>query len=191
MIVVAVDGRLFEPHLSDVARFMQQDPTSKANYAGKRWMQWGHWLLCNTAFSIREYFLCGSLKSVFRSRENGMWNTQFNFAPKSQPFVITPSIDEQKVNRFDANMKNFVQRLRISRDCIVFISVPYANWNHRNTEEFARRAGVKSVAIDSNGEWATIDGDHLTPDSSDRFSVQILEKLKPLIKNCLSQEDTL
>lgn len=184
-VVVGVDGRLFEPHLSDVARFMKEDPESRMNYKGKKWMQWGHWLVCGSGLPLNGWIDCGHLKSVFRSRTNGMWDTRFNFEDKSIPFTITPIVDLAKVTRVETSVVNFVEDLGVPKECVIFISVPYAHWNPGSTIELAKRAGVVNIETEVFEGWASVDGDHLTPASAERYSRMILPKLKPILEKCL------
>jgi hypothetical protein len=178
--VIAIDGRIFETHVSDVYRRIKSDPKQRINYAGKGVQQKLHHWYCKS-----EEEKCGQSKSVFRSFQTGIWNVEYLMPPQNVEFTITDQVDMTEVDKMSAVAQKFIAELNVAKECVIFISVPFPWWNPRQTVELAKRLGVQSVEHDLGDRWITIDKSHLTVSEGQRYTAHILKKMEPTLKRCL------
>lgn len=186
--IVAVDGQIFETHVSDVVRFMKAAPAqSRLNYAGKQTQQFIHRWLCRLDEYFPGFLNCSRWMSMFRSRTTGMWLTDYHEEPKDIPFQLPDTLNAAAVDGITWVARQFVDRLKIPKDCVIFITVPFPKWSPLNTVELAKRVGVISVEQDIGPRWATVDESHLTREMGMKFTGHVLEKMKPVIRRCLER----
>jgi hypothetical protein len=152
-----------------------------ARYRAKNRWQTIHRFICNRTA------ICGNTMAFFRQRETGEWI----LGGKS---VGTPAmsdralpLDEPRVTEMRTQALDFVSRLGVSRECIIFTYVPPRISDRATIQALAAAVGVPFVSPQLDG-LQTFDGSHLDRNSAQRFTIAFFEEAAPLLKRCLADE---
>lgn len=125
------------------------------------------------------------LGSVFRSRRDGAWSLHFpaidNFIPigKEEDSFIGDRVSEYTV----AKLRTF---LPSDAGCTIIVYVPslYKSWTGAPRVANLMRATFVSSEIQ---ELGTLDGQHLTKNSAEKWSAAILNEMAPTIRRCVGR----
>lgn len=180
-LIVSVDDRFFLKTQSPAAFFVTAQRGARNNYEAKILKQLWHQRLCSESSPIRS--LCGELGSIFRSRATGFWYTKNFRKSEDKQFLDAHGIDAKTIETLIAGGKDFLARVGVRKDCIIFVSTPLQEWSSDSGAELARRLGTTFVSGPER-RWVTIDGSHLVPESAEAWSGEVLEKIKPLLARC-------
>lgn len=128
-------------------------------------------------------------KSIFRARSDGGWNTT-NYADHSFPgYPVT----EKKIVPLEhipppgdvENALQFFAAIGVSRDCIVLTVAPNTAID---AEPYARAMGAAvgvKVLLPQLAGMTTVDASHLSRNSAERWSAEILRLAEPALSGCL------
>ena len=116
---------------------------------------------------------------VYRSRVTGEW-----FRPPSSSRKSTPITNKNESacrdritgKAFD-NAKRFKEEMSERGTQVVLTLVPHNDSCQKSAEQLAKQIGVLMIGVDWHG-LSTVDGSHLTKESSQRFTEEFLRKLE-------------
>jgi hypothetical protein len=139
---------------------------------------------------LARYFCVSSESAVYRSERDGAWITE-TYAPARQPGrpiiaqKIVPLDPRPLPSEVDSGERLFAA-LGLSKTCIALTVVPN---NALDSEPYAveigRQLGVPVLLPRLEG-LTTFDASHLTRNSAERWSAEMMRELDPLMARCLT-----
>lgn len=179
--VINVDG-FFLPAVSEPAQLVMSGKDTLRRYQDKRFRQRLQELLCRHLA-----LLCGHHFAFFRSRTSGQWirnGGSFDRAPTS----ADPAVDAARLAQETRTGADFLSRLSVARQCVIFTIVPTVNTRYAEAAAIAARLHVRLVAPSLAG-LRTFDGSHLDRASAASWSRAFFSSAGPLIERCLRQPE--
>ena len=150
-------------------------------YTRKRLWQFVHEPLCSVV-----PFVCGSELAFYRRYDDGHW--VLNGTDSVSPSGVGDANERGEVaDRTFELARKFVERLPVSRSCVLLTLAPSERTPRRRAVEIAQVLGLPLVAP-SNQNLRTFDGSHLDPDSAEAFSRMFLAEAGGHIADCLGDE---
>ena len=166
---------------SGPARAVLQRNDSLARYKTKRRWQSIHRFACERAS------ICGNTMAFFRQRETGEWILGGDNVGNPAPADQVLALDEKRVAEMRGSALEFIAKLDVPRECIIFTYVPPHESDRATIELLATEVEVAFVSPQVEG-LQTFDGSHLDRQSAQRFTSAFFEEAAPLLKRCLDRE---
>jgi hypothetical protein len=138
-------------------------------------------------------WLCTKSKqAIYRVAANGAWIWQDYWFPGT--LVGRPvtgarlkSLTEDELSHAKAIAGKFAARAGVSPECIILTGVPsLINNSEAVAAEIANAANLQVVLPHVDG-LSTLDMSHLSAESAERWSSAFIEKMAPVLENCLSR----
>ncbi len=183
-----------EAYVINLDQFFMADPSppgaeamfggSLGRYEGKRDWQGPHRILCG-ALPI----LCGEAVSYYRDRANGQWTHRGTWRTDKGEALLGTAIDSELpvdtagLDRAREIGEAFIDKLGVSRDCVVLTYVPTRENKRATAEALATSLGFELVSPRIEG-LHTFDGSHLDPESAELFTSAFLEAAGPKLAAC-------
>jgi len=183
--VINVDD-FFETSESPIVKKIFHDSTAREQYVEKRLWQRVHEPICKTVPAI-----CGNNFAIFRSRETGAytyaskWQRGNPYRDASAPVSYDEVVNQEALNRNKAAGAEFLSRLPVRRECVIFTMVATVGTKIGNATALARTLNVNLVMPELTGELRTLDGSHLDHQSAEQWSRAFLQVADPKIRPCL------
>lgn len=185
MIVINADP-FFQNAASEHAKqLIAESNHEKINALIKRYWHQISEASCSGKIPLGERLICGSQFTVFRSAADGRWifpGNDLNTYPVSE--LKPTSQDDILEKAYAANADKFLEKLSVSRRCVVLTFVPTGSGKPFIAHGIAERLGIKFIAPNLDGLY-TFDGSHLSTESRERWSRVFLEELEPIIASCI------
>jgi hypothetical protein len=171
--------RFFTTVVTDPARVVMNDGASRARYQQKREWQPLHRALCS-----RLHRLCRDAPAFFRSPETGAWVVAGGEA-RPAPATYDSAVNEELLQTFLANGRDFVSGLPVPEECVILTVVPTVGTPLKTGKAFADATGRTFVAPLLDG-LTTFDQSHMDHPSAERWSQAFFEGAGPAIQKCLA-----
>ena len=178
MVVINVD-RFFEAWESEPAKALLHGKASRTDYAAKRRWQEVHRGLCAALPA-----LCGDHYAMYRSRRNGSWEMVGTGPFRARPVTEGPAADKERWPDFVEFARQFVDRLPVSRDCVLFTLVPTVDTRRDEAAHIAAALGIDLIAPQVDA-LRTFDGSHLDAASAERWSQVFFRDAGSRLGECL------
>jgi len=177
--VLNVD-QLFDSRETDPASVIFRNSDALERYRTKRRWQPLHRALCGGL-----PLLCGHHIAFYRDRDKGFWIWRGAEA-EFQPSMVedAPSEDTSRWSTYVDRAREFVDRLPVSRSCVVLTLVPTHGTRIREATAIADSLGIKLVSPQVEG-LKTFDGSHLDQRSAELWSSAFLAAGGADIDRCL------
>lgn len=167
-------------------KMVNEAPLVAWEHKVKKWWQGQQAEVCaDDKNSFIGGFLCTEgLETVYRSRSTGMWRTDYYRADKRLPVGFS----EESIHLLDEAVytaKAFFESTGISPECTIMTIAPRDKTEQKFAELLATRLGMTTAFANADG-LTTVDGFHLSPDSAERWSAEVLEMAEKTIRACVS-----
>jgi hypothetical protein len=183
--VINVDD-FFETSESPPVKKILHDSKAREQYEGKRLWQRVHEPICKRLRAI-----CGNNFAIFRSRETGAytyaskWQRGNPYHDASAPVSYDEVVNQEALNRNKAAGAEFLSRLPVRRECVIFTMVPAVGTKIGNATALAMALNVNLVTPKLTGQLRTLDGSHLDHPSAEQWSQAFFQVADPQIRQCL------
>ncbi len=158
-------------------------PNIHGEHERKRWLQNQQRARCDGTDEANPWCR-GGLDTLHRNRMNGHW-----FVENYRDNLQLPVGEDQlayldKLDDYSTIANNFIEDLAIDRNCFIITATPRADTPINYAEEIAKNIGAPFV-YPTVSDLKTIDGFHLDPDSSERWSAAFLTEAIPYLERCI------
>lgn len=182
--VINVDRFFDEDWVSSPTEAIRHRPSdAQANFEEKKRWQVFHKGICTSVPA-----LCGNQVAFFRSRSNGVW--QLRGSEKFKAAAVSDTVPEaddlSHWKRYAALGQEFVSNLPVDRQCVILTIAPWEATKTSEARAIADALKLDLVAPKLEG-LRTLDGDHLDPESAQRWSAAFFEAAGPRIRQCLAK----
>jgi hypothetical protein len=178
--VINVDN-FFNRSETPPAKVVMGDPQGRNRYEVKRRWQLVHKPICNTIPAV-----CGDNYVVFRSRETGAYDVRLGKL-KIRPISYDPVVDQEMLKTDIASAKDFLSKLHIKRECIIFTMVPTVETKIASASAVASAVGLNLLTPGPLDGLQTMDGSHLDKKSAERWSRVFFQTAGSQIQKCLHE----
>lgn len=130
--------------------------------------------------------VCGTLPTVYRSRADGHWVWEdVLVTPKTIPVELRQGDKPFDLETTERAARKFLRGTGMEPSCVVLVASPWqVVWTGAPPEaELARRLGMTFIDVQVS-PVATIDGNHLTRESAERWSARLMDHLQPVLERC-------
>lgn len=134
------------------------------------------WLAKNT--------LCKTgLETIYRNRHTGQWMTKYYRPDKRIPVAETENLLPQ-LDTAVAYAKDFSKAVDVPLSCIVISAVPRSSTDNEYLRRLSKATGMPAFIPSMDG-LTTEDGFHLSEDSAERWSAELMSQAEDTILKCL------
>jgi len=150
-------------------------------YLYKRAFQWIHAASCRLAIFER-VGICGSRMTVFRSPRHGEWAIA-NWLPANIPIRAPIAVELGPIDAYVDRARTLLDQTGLTTACVVLTVVPANHASPDLGRQIARQLGSPFILPETSG-LLTVDGNHLTQESAERWSGDFVAQLAPLLHRC-------
>jgi len=158
-------------------------PTVHGEHRRKRELQALQQQRCS-ATNGSDLWCSGNVDTLYRIAENGHWQVDFY----RENLRIPVSIDKEShiidLAAYAKVAQSFIGAIGVTKSCVVLTVSPRRDAPVAYAKALANQLGVQWVAPQLN-DLHTIDGSHLDPDSSERWSAAFVDEIDETVRSCL------
>ena len=180
--IINVDPSFFTEQETGPGSDVMHGDGTRVRYKNKRTWQAPHRIICTWVPR-----LCGGNISFYRQRETGEWSLAWAEAKnRVDPGSSLPA-DFENVSKMLPNAERFIAGLGVSRRCVFLTYVPPKDSDRATAAALAKALGLGLISPQLEG-LQTFEGEHLAPESAERFVTAFLEVSGPRLRDCLDAE---
>lgn len=152
-------------------------------HSRKRWLQAEQSSRCDSS-DAGGMWCQGGADTLHRNTINGHWSVE-NYRKNLQlPVGQNTTSFVENLQNYSTVAKEFMQALGIAKECLVITATPRTDTPDTFARQLAETVGSPYVGPAVEG-LKTIDGFHLDPISSERWSQAFLQELAPHLARCI------
>jgi len=166
-------------------RVLSDAETLVTEFKRKKQLQQWQANVCTNESSIWYEFLChGSAETLFRSRTNGHWVT--DYYRKNYQHPVTESDDLlDTLESAEGAANAFIAAANLRRDCVVLTVSPRTDTPTAFAQNLASRLNLPLLIPELEG-LVTIDHSHLDKLSAQRWSAAFLHEFDGVMQHCIN-----
>lgn len=188
MIVANVDPFFSTETNGTFTRVLEGGDKLKTEFERKRQLQRWQARVCINPDSGWHRWLCkGSAETIYRSRDNGHWLTDYYRDNQRLPVSELAADSEElmlAVNAAQLAANEFIERANVARQCVVLTVTPRTGTPLKFAQALASRLQLPLVTPQLDN-LVTIDHSHLDKDSARRWSSAFISGFDQYVDECI------